>query len=80
MNKYKIRHESSDYPLIMRIFLYVTEVTSTTTVCSSMIPYHPISFPWKMRSDGEGGPQVLLSPGSNYSEPTPLLSQEGALT
>ena len=40
----------------------------------------PDFFPWKKRSDGEGGPQVLLSPGSNHSEPTPLLPQEGALT
>ena len=46
---------------------------------SSLIPYHPISFPWKKRSDGEGGPQVLLSSGRNHPKPTPLLSPHGAL-
>ena len=55
MNKYKIRHASSDYPLIMRIFLYVTEVTSTATVCSSLIPYHPIFFPGKREVMGKVG-------------------------
>lgn len=80
MNKYKIRHESSDHPPIMRIFLSVAEAKSTTTVCYSLILCHLISLPWKKRRDGEGGPQVLLSPGSNHAEPTPLHFPHRALT
>ena len=62
MNKEKLRHESSGYPLLMRTFLYVAEVKSTATVFPLWFLITRFLFPGKREVMGKVGLRFFWAP------------------